>query len=44
VLYHEHVAGVIPGFRSVDQVTVSVNASGKPLNGEEIAFIRKSFC
>ena len=43
VLYHDHVAGVIPGFRNVEQVKVNLSAGGKPLNGKEAAIIRKAF-
>lgn len=43
VLYHDYVAGVIPGFRNKTQVENICNATEKPLNGEEIAQIRKAF-
>lgn len=43
VLYHEHVAGVIPGFRNLVQVTMNVSACDKPLNGRELACVRKAF-
>lgn len=43
VLYHDRVAGVIPGFRNIEQVKVNLSACGKPLNGKEIACIRKAF-
>jgi aryl-alcohol dehydrogenase-like predicted oxidoreductase len=43
VLHHDHVAGVIPGFRNIEQVKVNLSASEKPLNGEEAAIVRKAF-
>jgi aryl-alcohol dehydrogenase-like predicted oxidoreductase len=43
ILYHKHVAGVMPGFRNLEQVRMNISASGRPLNGEEIAFVRKAF-
>ena len=43
VLYHDHVAGVIPGFRNIEQVKINLSACGKPLNGNEAAIIRKAF-
>lgn len=43
VLYHKYVAGVIPGFRNLTQVQMNCAAAGKPLNGKEIANIRKAF-
>ncbi len=43
VLYHNHVAGVIPGFRNREQVAMNLSAAGKPLNGNEVASIRKAF-
>lgn len=43
VLYHKNVVGVIPGFRNLHQVTMNLAAADKPLNGKEIAIIRKAF-
>lgn len=43
VLYHDHVAGVIPGFRNVKQVKMNLSAADKPLNHKEVACIRKAF-
>jgi len=43
VLYHDHVAGVIPGFRNLEQVKVTLSADNRPLNGNEIAVIRMAF-
>jgi len=43
VLYHKQVAGVIPGFRNLEQVTMNLSACDKPLNGREVACIRKAF-
>lgn len=43
VLYHKNVAGVIPGFRNLDQVSMNLSAAGKPLKGDEVAFLRKVF-
>ena len=43
ILFHDRVASAIPGFRNIDQVKTNLSASGRPLNGEEMAFIRKSF-
>lgn len=43
ILYHDNVAGVIPGFRNIDQVKMNLSAQNKPFNGHEIAQIRKAF-
>ncbi len=43
VLFHDHVAGVIPGFRNCRQVAMNLSAADKPLNGKEVASIRKAF-
>lgn len=43
VLHHEHVAGVIPGFRNLKQVSMNCSVSGKPLNSREVAHIRRAF-
>ena len=43
VLFHDRVASVIPGFRNIEQVKNNLSAENCPLNGEEIAFIRKAF-
>jgi aryl-alcohol dehydrogenase-like predicted oxidoreductase len=43
VLYHDHVAGVIPGFRNIAQVKVNLAAADQPLNGEQIALVRRAF-
>jgi myo-inositol catabolism protein IolS len=42
VLGHKHVAGVIPGFRTTAQVQRNL-AQQEPLNGREIALVRKAF-
>jgi len=41
VLYHKNIAGVIPGFRNLEQVKMNLSAAGKPLNGKDIALIRE---
>ncbi len=43
VLHHEHVAGVIPGFRDLSQVAMHCAAADRPLNGTEISAIRRAF-
>ncbi len=43
VLYHDYVAGVIPGFRNREQVIMNLSACDKPLNGREVACVRKAF-
>ncbi|MBD3390548.1 MAG: aldo/keto reductase [Chitinivibrionales bacterium] len=43
VLYHDHVAGVIPGFRSREQVRTNLAATQRPLDGREVARVRKAF-
>jgi len=37
------VACVIPGFRNTEQVEINVSAAGKPLSGEDVAFVREVF-
>ena len=44
VLYHQMVAATIAGFRNVSQIKTLLAATEKPLNGDDIAFIRKAFC
>jgi aryl-alcohol dehydrogenase-like predicted oxidoreductase len=43
VLHHDHVAGVIPGFRNPAQIAMNLSACGKPLNCSEMACVRKAF-
>jgi aryl-alcohol dehydrogenase-like predicted oxidoreductase len=43
VLGHEHVTGVIPGFRNVNQVRINLAGADRPLNGREAALVRKAF-
>ncbi len=43
ILAHKHVAGVIPGFRNLTQLTTNVAAAQFSCNGEDLAFIRKAF-
>lgn len=43
ILSHKHVAGVIPGFRNVNQVMMNLSAADKPLNRKEAALVRKAF-
>lgn len=43
ILYHDHVAGVITGFRNLKQVKMNLSAADKPLNGREVACVRKAF-
>jgi aryl-alcohol dehydrogenase-like predicted oxidoreductase len=43
ILYHDYVAGVIPGFRNESQVAVNLAGADKPLKGNQIALIRKAF-
>ena len=43
VLFHDHVAGVIPGFRNSEQVKQILLAAENPLNGKEVSLIRNAF-
>lgn len=43
VLFHKNVAAVIPGFRNKKQVEMLLQASGRYLDGNEMAFIRKAY-
>lgn len=43
VLFHENVASVIPGFRNKKQVEMLLQGKGRFLDGNDMAFIRKSF-
>ncbi|MGM0460797.1 MAG: aldo/keto reductase [Fibrobacterota bacterium] len=43
VLYHEHVAGVIPGFRNKKQVQQNLYYADSPLTKEDVSAIYKIF-
>lgn len=43
ILYHDNVAGVIPGFRNIEQVKMNLSAANSPLNGKEMSLIRNAF-
>jgi aryl-alcohol dehydrogenase-like predicted oxidoreductase len=43
VLYHDNVAGVIPGFRNEEQVRMNLAAADNPLDGNEMSLIRNAF-
>ncbi|ERP39129.1 aldo/keto reductase [Chitinivibrio alkaliphilus] len=43
VLYHKNVAGVIPGFRTLQHVQQNIHYADSPLTRDDIAYVYKNF-